>query len=62
MWNDGFFPLSQMVGTGLKERYWHVIEDKYPSKKEEGLTQAIARLVDLYAVLYMMVGGGLKRV
>jgi len=47
---------SQMVGTGLKERYWHVIEDKYPSKKEEGLTAAIARLVDLYAVLYMAVG------
>ena len=34
-----------------------MIEDKYPSRKEEGLSQAITRLVDMYAVLFMLVRG-----
>ena len=37
-----------------------MIEDKYPSRKEEGLTQAITRLVDMYAVLFMLVGVGVS--
>ena len=50
----------QITSSNLKDRYWRMIEDKYPSRKEEGLTQAITRLVDMYSVLFMLVGVGVS--
>ncbi|GAX73558.1 hypothetical protein CEUSTIGMA_g1009.t1 [Chlamydomonas eustigma] len=44
---------DKMTSSNLKSRYWCIIEEQYPSKKEEGIMQAINKLVDLYAVLFL---------
>ena len=52
-------PLFQITSSNLKDRYWReMIETKYPSKKAENLDAALARVVDLFSVIFVQVCGG----
>ena len=46
----------QITSGNLKDRYWRVVEEKYPSKKLQALDNGIGRVIDLYAILYTNVG------
>ncbi|KAG1667046.1 hypothetical protein FOA52_000407 [Chlamydomonas sp. UWO 241] len=43
---------DKLTSSNLKDRYWGVIEQRYPSNKAKGLADAIERLVEQFAVLF----------
>ena len=49
--------LFQITSSNLKDRYWReMIETKFPSEKAENLNAALARVVGLFAVIFLQVG------
>mmetsp|Transcript_31205 Transcript_31205/g.69392 ORF Transcript_31205/g.69392 Transcript_31205/m.69392 type:complete len:781 (-) Transcript_31205:655-2997(-) len=44
---------DKLASSNLKATYWRVVEDKYPSRREEKLQRAIERVTDQYAVIYL---------
>ena len=47
---------TQITYGNLKDFYWRVVEEKYPTKKLQALDDGIGHVIDLNAVLYTNVG------
>jgi len=43
---------QKLTSFNLKDRYWAVIQEKYPSHKAKALAEASERLIDQFAVLF----------